>query len=41
MLDAVRGRMTETVNAGLGDKDWSAMAGFTLGGIASRPAERA
>ena len=40
MLDAVRGRMAETVDAGLGDEDWSAMAGFTLGGPASRPAGR-
>lgn len=30
MLDAVHGRMRETVGAGLGDKDWSAMAKFTL-----------
>lgn len=30
MLEAVHGRMAETVEAGLGDKDWSAMAGFTL-----------
>ncbi len=30
MLAAVRGRMTETVEAGLGDKDWSAMADFTI-----------
>ncbi len=30
MLDAVRGRMTETVDAGLGEKDWSAMADYTL-----------
>ena len=30
MLDAVRGRMGETVDAGLGDKDWSAMADFTI-----------
>ena len=30
MLEAVRGRMTETVAAGLGDKDWSAMADFTI-----------
>lgn len=32
MLSAVYGRMTETVNAGLGDKDWSAMAAFTIDG---------
>ncbi len=30
MLEAVRGRMTETVEAGMGDKDWSAMADFTI-----------
>ena len=30
MLDAVRGRMNEAVDAGLGDKDWSAMADYTL-----------
>ena len=30
MLDAVRGRMAETVDAGMGDKDWSAMADYTL-----------
>ena len=30
MLDAVHGRMRETVDAGLGDRDWSAMAQFTL-----------
>ena len=30
MLEAVRGRMTETVDAGMGDKDWSAMADFTI-----------
>ena len=30
MLDAVRTRMGEAVDAGLGDKDWSAMAGYTL-----------
>lgn len=32
MLDAVHGRMRETVEAGLGDRDWSAMAGFTIDG---------
>jgi 3-hydroxyisobutyrate dehydrogenase-like beta-hydroxyacid dehydrogenase len=32
MLRAVHGRMTETVEAGLGDKDWSAMAEFTISG---------
>jgi hypothetical protein len=30
MLDAVHGRMRETVEAGFGDSDWSAMAKFTL-----------
>jgi len=30
MLDAVHGRMRETVDAGMGDRDWSAMAKFTL-----------
>ena len=30
MLNAVRSRMTETVDAGMADKDWSAMAGYTL-----------
>lgn len=30
MLDAVHGRMQETVDAGLGDRDWSAMAKFTI-----------
>ena len=30
MLDAVRGRMAETVDAGMGEKDWSAMADYTL-----------
>ncbi len=30
MLQAVRRRMTETVDAGMGDKDWSAMADFTI-----------
>ena len=30
MLDAVRGRMIETVDAGMGEKDWSAMADYTL-----------
>ena len=32
MLAAVRGRMAETVDAGMGDKDWSAMADFTING---------
>ena len=31
MLDAVHGRMHEAVDAGLGDRDWSAMAKFTIG----------
>ncbi|MEP9355825.1 NAD(P)-dependent oxidoreductase [Xanthobacter sp. KR7-65] len=30
MLDAVHGRMRETVDAGWGDLDWSAMARFTM-----------
>jgi 3-hydroxyisobutyrate dehydrogenase-like beta-hydroxyacid dehydrogenase len=30
MLDAVHGRMREAVEAGLGDRDWSAIAKFTL-----------
>ena len=30
MLDAVRGRLGEAVDAGLGDKDWSVMADYTL-----------
>lgn len=30
MLDAVHRRMTEAVNAGGGDKDWSTMADYTL-----------
>ena len=30
MLDAVRGRLGEAVEAGLGDKDWSVMADFTI-----------
>jgi 3-hydroxyisobutyrate dehydrogenase-like beta-hydroxyacid dehydrogenase len=28
ILDAVRGQMTEAVHAGLGDKDWSALAEY-------------
>jgi 3-hydroxyisobutyrate dehydrogenase-like beta-hydroxyacid dehydrogenase len=32
MLDAVRGRMTEAVAAGMGDRDWSAIADFTVRG---------
>jgi 3-hydroxyisobutyrate dehydrogenase-like beta-hydroxyacid dehydrogenase len=32
MLRAVHARMTETVEAGLGDRDWSAMAEFTISG---------
>jgi 3-hydroxyisobutyrate dehydrogenase-like beta-hydroxyacid dehydrogenase len=31
MLNAVHGRMKETVDAGLGERDWSAMASVTLG----------
>lgn len=31
MLDAVHGRMAQTVEAGMGEKDWSAMAAFTIG----------
>ncbi|WP_375249890.1 NAD(P)-dependent oxidoreductase [Sphingomonas sp.] len=30
MLDAVRARMAETVDAGMGESDWSAMADFTI-----------
>lgn len=30
MLAAVKGRMSEAVDAGLGDKDWSIMADYTL-----------
>ena len=30
MLDAVRGRMGEAVDAGMGDRDWSAMADYTI-----------
>ena len=30
MLDAVRARMAETVDAGMGDKDWSSMADYTI-----------
>ncbi|UAK25356.1 NAD(P)-dependent oxidoreductase [Sphingomonas nostoxanthinifaciens] len=30
MLDAVHGRMRETVEAGNGDRDWSAMAAYTI-----------
>jgi 3-hydroxyisobutyrate dehydrogenase-like beta-hydroxyacid dehydrogenase len=33
MLDAVHGRMRETVDAGHGDRDWSAMAGLTTGDL--------
>jgi 3-hydroxyisobutyrate dehydrogenase-like beta-hydroxyacid dehydrogenase len=32
MLQAVRQRMQETVDAGLGDRDWSIMADHTIGG---------
>jgi 3-hydroxyisobutyrate dehydrogenase-like beta-hydroxyacid dehydrogenase len=31
MLAAVHGRMAETVAAGMGDRDWSAMAAVTIG----------
>jgi 3-hydroxyisobutyrate dehydrogenase-like beta-hydroxyacid dehydrogenase len=30
MLDAVHGQMTKTVDAGLGERDWSSMAAFTI-----------
>lgn len=30
LLDAVRGRMAEAVEAGMGDRDWSAIAEYTL-----------
>ena len=30
MLDAVRGRLSETVDAGMGERDWSAMADYTI-----------
>ncbi len=30
MLEAVRTRMTDAVAAGMGDKDWSGMADYTL-----------
>ncbi len=30
MLDAVRTRMTEAIEAGMGDKDWSGIADYTL-----------
>jgi 3-hydroxyisobutyrate dehydrogenase-like beta-hydroxyacid dehydrogenase len=30
MLEAVHHRMTETIEAGMGDRDWSAMADFTI-----------
>ena len=32
MLEAVHRRMAETVEAGFGERDWSAMAGFTIDG---------
>lgn len=32
MLEAVYGRMSETVDAGLGDRDWSIMAKQTIEG---------
>jgi 3-hydroxyisobutyrate dehydrogenase-like beta-hydroxyacid dehydrogenase len=31
MLGAVRGRMQEVIDAGMGDRDWSAMAAVTIG----------
>lgn len=30
LLDAVRGRMAEAVEAGMGERDWSAMADYTI-----------
>lgn len=30
MLDAVRARMADAVGAGMGDKDWSSIADYTL-----------
>jgi len=30
MLNAVRARMAEAVDAGMGEKDWSGMADYTL-----------
>ena len=30
ILDAVRARMVEVVKSGMGDKDWSAIADYTL-----------
>jgi 3-hydroxyisobutyrate dehydrogenase-like beta-hydroxyacid dehydrogenase len=36
MLAAVHGRMTDTVAAGLGDCDWSAMAKYTIEKAAGR-----
>jgi 3-hydroxyisobutyrate dehydrogenase-like beta-hydroxyacid dehydrogenase len=32
MLNAVHQRMKETIDAGMGDRDWSAMADFTIAG---------
>ena len=32
MLDAVRTRLSEAVDAGSGGKDWSVMADYTLNG---------
>jgi 3-hydroxyisobutyrate dehydrogenase-like beta-hydroxyacid dehydrogenase len=32
MLAAVKGRMGEAVDAGMADRDWSAVADFTLRG---------
>ncbi|RKP49765.1 NAD(P)-dependent oxidoreductase [Pararobbsia silviterrae] len=37
MLDAVRARMAETIAAGWGERDWSAMAKFTIEGGANTP----
>jgi NAD-binding of NADP-dependent 3-hydroxyisobutyrate dehydrogenase len=36
MLDAVHRRMAETVDAGMGDRDWSVMADFTIKGSNER-----
>jgi len=40
MLAAVHGRTAETVEAGMGDRDWSAMAVLTVGPGAVNPADR-
>lgn len=34
MLDAVHRRLAQTIDAGMGDRDWSAMAEFTISGSA-------